>query len=61
MTFNQLFTNQRLPILFANSRARADMVGLQEFSEPDAEALKTELISEYPYQLLEPGNHPDLV
>ena len=34
--------------------------GLQEFSEQTAEALKTELISEYPYQFLQPGNQNGL-
>ncbi|HEU5104090.1 MAG TPA: endonuclease/exonuclease/phosphatase family protein [Roseiflexaceae bacterium] len=61
MTFNQLFTNQRTGDIIRQIRAQnADVVGLQEFSEQTAEAFKTELIGEYPYQFLEPGNQNGL-
>jgi endonuclease/exonuclease/phosphatase (EEP) superfamily protein YafD len=61
MTFNQLFTNQRSSDIIHQIRAQnADVVGLQEFSEQTAEAIKTELTSEYPYQFLEPGNQNGL-
>jgi endonuclease/exonuclease/phosphatase (EEP) superfamily protein YafD len=61
MTFNQLFTNERTDDIIRQIRAqKADVVGLQEFSEQTAEAIKTELIGEYPYQLLEPGNQSGL-
>ncbi len=61
MTFNQLFTNKRVADIIREIRAQdADVVGLQEFSEQTAEALKTELIGEYPYQFLQPGNQNGL-
>jgi len=61
MTFNQLYTNQRVPELIAAIRAQqADIVGLQELSEPVAEALKAKLSSAYPYQVLAPGNQSGL-
>ena len=61
MTFNQLFSNERTADIIHEIRAQhADVVGLQEFSEQTAEALKTELIGEYPYQFLEPGNQNGL-
>jgi endonuclease/exonuclease/phosphatase (EEP) superfamily protein YafD len=57
MTFNQLYTNERVDDVIREIRVqRADMVGLQELSKQTAEAIKTELIGEYPYQFLEPGN-----
>jgi endonuclease/exonuclease/phosphatase (EEP) superfamily protein YafD len=61
MTFNQLFTNERAADIIKEIRTQgADLVGLQEFSEPVAEAVKKELIGEYPYQYLEPGNQSGL-
>jgi len=61
MTFNQLYTNQRVPEVIAAIRAQqADIIGLQELSEPVAEALKAELIGAYPYQALVPGNQSGL-
>jgi endonuclease/exonuclease/phosphatase (EEP) superfamily protein YafD len=61
MTFNQLFTNQHTADIIRQIRAQdADVVGLQEFSEQTAEAIKTDLIDEYPYQFLEPGNQNGL-
>jgi endonuclease/exonuclease/phosphatase (EEP) superfamily protein YafD len=61
MTFNQLFTNERIADVVASIRSQqADVVGLQELSEPVAEALKVELSSEYPYQALLPGNQSGL-
>ncbi|MEO7910261.1 MAG: endonuclease/exonuclease/phosphatase family protein, partial [Roseiflexaceae bacterium] len=61
MTFNQLFTNERVADIIREIRAQdADVIGLQEFSEQTAEALKAELISEYPYQFLQPGNQNGL-
>jgi endonuclease/exonuclease/phosphatase (EEP) superfamily protein YafD len=61
MTFNQLFTNEHTADIIRQIRAQdADVVGLQEFSEQTAKALKTELIGAYPYQFLEPGNQSGL-
>jgi len=61
MTFNQLFTNERVADIIREIRVQdADVVGLQEFSDQTAEAIKTELIGEYPYQFLEPGNQSGL-
>jgi len=61
MTFNQLFTNERTGDIIREIRAQnADVVGLQEFSEQTAEGIKKELIGEYPYQFLEPGNQNGL-
>jgi endonuclease/exonuclease/phosphatase (EEP) superfamily protein YafD len=61
MTFNQLFTNKRVADIIREIRVQdADVVGLQEFSEQTAEAFKTELIEEYPYQFLQPGNQNGL-
>jgi endonuclease/exonuclease/phosphatase (EEP) superfamily protein YafD len=61
MTFNQLFTNERIADVVASIRSQqADVIGLQELSEPVAEALKAELGSEYPYQALVPGNQSGL-
>jgi endonuclease/exonuclease/phosphatase (EEP) superfamily protein YafD len=57
MTFNQLYDNKRVSDLIAAIRAQqADVVGLQELSEPVAKALEIQLGGEYPYQLLAPGN-----
>jgi vancomycin resistance protein VanJ len=57
MTFNQLYDNKRVPELIAAIRSQqADVVGLQELSEPVAEAIQSQLGGEYPYQLLAPGN-----
>ena len=61
MTFNHLFTNEHVEEVIAAIRAqKADIVGLQELSEPVAQALRAELISEYPYQDLAPGNQSGL-
>lgn len=61
MTFNQLYTNKRVPEVIAAIRAQqADVIGLQELSESVAEALKAELSGEYPYQALAPGNQSGL-
>lgn len=61
MTFNQLFTNEHVADIIREIRAQdADVVGLQEFSEQTAEAIKKELIGEYPYQFLKPGNQSGL-
>jgi len=61
MTFNHLFSNEQVANIIREIRAQdADLVGLQEFSEQTAEAIKTELIGEYPYQFLEPGNQNGL-
>jgi len=61
MTFNQLFSNERVADIIHAIRAQdADVVGLQEFSEQTAEAIKKELFGEYPYQYLEPGNQSGL-
>ena len=61
MTFNQLFSNKRVPELIAAIRAQqADIVGLQELSEPVANALKAQLSDVYPYQVLAPGNQSGL-
>lgn len=61
MTFNQLFTNQHTSDIIRQIRAQgADVIGLQEFSEQTAQAIKAELSGEYPYQFLEPGNQNGL-
>jgi endonuclease/exonuclease/phosphatase (EEP) superfamily protein YafD len=60
MTFNHLRSNQRIAeIIVAIRSQRADIVGLQELSEPVANALRAELSAEYPYQELASG-HPGL-
>jgi len=61
MTFNQLFTNERAADIIAAIRTQnADVIGLQEFSEPVAAAIQKELSAEYPFQLLDPGNQSGL-
>lgn len=61
MTFNQLYSNERVADIIREIRTQdADVVGLQEFSEQTAQAFQTELIGEYPYQFLEPGNQSGL-
>jgi endonuclease/exonuclease/phosphatase (EEP) superfamily protein YafD len=61
MTFNHLFTNERVDEVVAAIRAQqADIVALQELSESVANALRAELSQEYPYQVLVPGNQSGL-
>jgi endonuclease/exonuclease/phosphatase (EEP) superfamily protein YafD len=61
MTFNHLFTNEHVDAVIAAIRTqRADVVGLQELSEPVAQAIQNELSDEYPYQELAPGNQSGL-
>src|SRR4051812_36309567 len=61
MTFNQLFSNERVDDIIREIRAQgADVVGLQEFPSSTADAIKKQLIGEYPYQYLEPGNQNGL-
>jgi endonuclease/exonuclease/phosphatase (EEP) superfamily protein YafD len=61
MTFNQLFTNQRSADVIKELRAQSpDVIGFQEFSPLLAAAVQKELIGEYPYQYLAPGNQAGL-
>jgi endonuclease/exonuclease/phosphatase (EEP) superfamily protein YafD len=61
MTFNQFYSNERTSDIIREIKAQnADVVGLQEFSEQTAAALQAQLIDEYPYQFLEPGNQSGL-
>ena len=56
MTINQLYTNQRVADLIAAIRAQnADIVAIQELSEPVAEAAARQLRDAYPHQFLTPG------
>jgi endonuclease/exonuclease/phosphatase (EEP) superfamily protein YafD len=55
MTFNHLFANPRVADVIAAIRAQnADVVALQELSEPVAAALDRDLRVDYPYQYLRP-------
>ena len=57
MTINQLNSNDHIAELMAAIRAQnADIVAIQELSEPVAEAARRELRAEYPYQLLSSGD-----
>jgi len=57
MTLNQLYSNQRIDALIAAIRAQnADIVAIQELSEPLAETARQQLRAEYPYQFLEPND-----
>jgi endonuclease/exonuclease/phosphatase (EEP) superfamily protein YafD len=56
MTINQLYTNERVAELIAAIRAQdADIVAIQELSEPVAEAAGRQLRDAYPHQFLTPG------
>ena len=56
MTINQLYSNQRVADLIAAIRAQdADIVAIQELSEPVAEATSRQLRDAYPHQFLTPG------
>lgn len=55
MTFNQLFSNERIDSVVATLRdSQADLIALQELSLPVAEAARRELAGRYPYQVLLP-------
>jgi endonuclease/exonuclease/phosphatase (EEP) superfamily protein YafD len=57
MTLNQLDSNDRLDDLIRMIRAQdADVVAIQELSEPVAAAIRGRLSAEYPYQFLAAGN-----
>src|SRR5690349_19628846 len=59
MTANLLVSNDDLSAVAGQILAeRADIVALQELSEPMAEYLGSELRTQYPYQLLEPADSP---
>jgi vancomycin resistance protein VanJ len=56
MTLNQLYSNKNVDALIAAIRAQdADIVALQELSQPMADAILQQLAAEYPYQLLMPA------
>jgi vancomycin resistance protein VanJ len=56
MTINQLYTNDRVADLVAAIRMQgADVVAIQELSEPMAEAAGRQLRDVYPYQFLTTG------
>jgi endonuclease/exonuclease/phosphatase (EEP) superfamily protein YafD len=60
MTINQMYSNRRIADLVAAIRVQgADIVAIQELSEPLAEAAGRELRDVYPYQLLATGRYPD--
>jgi len=55
MSYNTLGLNQDAPAVVAAIRASgADVVALQELNPVVAEAIRRELASEYPYQVLDP-------
>jgi endonuclease/exonuclease/phosphatase (EEP) superfamily protein YafD len=57
LTINQLYTNTRTADLVAAIRTqRADVVLIQELTPRLAEAAKRQLIDQYPYQVLAPGD-----
>ncbi len=59
MTFNHLFSNQRIDAIIAAIRSQnADVVALQELSRPVASAIAQELHTTYPYQYLLPSDTP---
>jgi endonuclease/exonuclease/phosphatase (EEP) superfamily protein YafD len=56
MTYNMLRHNlDPAPVVNAIQAADADVVAIQELNVPAAEALRQQLIEEYPYQMLDPG------
>jgi len=57
MTFNHLFRNQRIGAIIGAIRSQnADVVALQELSQPVASAIARELRDTYPYQYLRPSD-----
>jgi endonuclease/exonuclease/phosphatase (EEP) superfamily protein YafD len=56
MTLNQMYANERVDALIAAIRAQdADIVAVQELSLPMSEAIRRQLLVEYPYQALMPA------
>jgi endonuclease/exonuclease/phosphatase (EEP) superfamily protein YafD len=56
MTINHLYTNRNVADLIGAIRAQdADIVAIQELSEPVADAASHQLSNLYPYQVLSPG------
>lgn len=59
MTFNHLFANTRVEQIVDEIRAQnADVIALQELSNPMAQALAQSLHDTYPYQYLRPFDNP---
>ena len=57
VTFNQLFYSTHMDDQLAAIRAQhADLVALQELAPPVAEAMRRDLKTIYPYQILSPSN-----
>lgn len=59
MTLNVLFSNRQADAVISTIRSQnADVVALQELPQPLAAALRQQLHTAYPYQLLEPAMPP---
>ena len=60
MTFNMLFISRSAAKTLATLRAAdADVIAIQELNPLIAQALQTELLREYPYQILAPSWQPN--